>query len=117
MGNFRELKVWQKGHELTLAVYKLTKAFPKEEIFGLTAQMRRASASIGMNLAEGAGRRTDTELRRFATISLGSAQELQYQLLLARDLGYLKPEAYEAAFAASQEVAKMLNGLCDKLAR
>ena len=80
------LKVWVKAHEVTLAIYQCTRNFPREEIYGLTSQMRRAAASIAANIAEGCGRRSDAELHRFLQIARGSARELEYHLLLARDL-------------------------------
>jgi four helix bundle protein len=85
MKDFRQLKVWQKSHQLTLAVYKLTASFPREETYGLSAQIRRASSSISANLAEGCGRNGDAELARYCSIASGSASELEYHLLLARD--------------------------------
>jgi len=84
--DFRELQVWRKAHELTLAVYQITASFPREELYGLTAQLRRAGSSIAANLAEGCGRNGDAELARFCSIAMGSASELEYHLLLARDL-------------------------------
>ncbi|MBA3346080.1 MAG: four helix bundle protein [Gemmatimonadales bacterium] len=87
MGDHKELEVWRTAHALALSVYRLTGAFPGHELYGLTSQMRRAAASIPANLAEGCGRRGDAELCRFIRISLGSASELEYHLLLARDLG------------------------------
>ena len=95
MKDFRELKVWQRAHELTLAVYQVTASFPREELYGLTAQMRRASSSIGANLAEGCGRDGGAELNRFCSIALGSASELQYFLLLAKDLHLLAGGDYD----------------------
>jgi four helix bundle protein len=95
VGDFRKLQVWHRAHKLTLDVYRATSAFPKEELYGLTNQLRRASASIGANIAEGCGRNTDAELARYLGIAVGSANELDYHLLLARDLGYLQPAAYE----------------------
>jgi four helix bundle protein len=86
MQNFKELKVWQKAHRLTLDVYKVTTRFPKDEMFGLTSQMRRSSASIPTNIAEGCGRDSRAELARFLSIAMGSASELEYQLILAKDL-------------------------------
>jgi four helix bundle protein len=94
MKNFRELKVWQKAHELTLAVYRSTRDFPREEFYGLTSQIRRATASIGANLAEGCGRNGDAEFARYCSIAMGSASELEYHLLLAQDLKLLKPGEY-----------------------
>ncbi len=89
MKDFKSLKVWHKAHQLTLLVYALTRTFPREEMYGLTSQIRRAAASIPANIAEGSGRRSDGELRRFLQIARGSASELEYHLLLARDLGFL----------------------------
>lgn len=115
MRNFRNLSVWQKAHELPLAVYHATKSFPKEEIYGLTSQMRRSSASIAANIAEGCGRRTDADFARFVQNAFGSASELEYHLLLARDLGLLKAAEYENLFLNTVEVKKMLSGLLRKL--
>lgn len=115
MKDFRELKVWQKAHELTLAVYEATASFPREERYGLTSQLRRASSSIGANLAEGCGRNGDAELARFCSIAMGSASELEYHLLLARDLALLPPEAYNDVAERTTEVKRMLAGLLQKL--
>lgn len=81
MRDFRELKVWQKSHQLTLAIYKATVKFPKDEMYGLTSQIRRASASIAANIAEGCGRNGEAELGRFLQIAMGSASELEYQVV------------------------------------
>src|ERR1700739_991661 len=89
MQDFKKLNVWKKAHELTLGVYSETKDFPPEEAFGLRSQMRRASSSIGINIAEGCGRTSQTELRRYLRMAQGSASELEYELLLARDLSFL----------------------------
>lgn len=89
MKDFRNLKVWEKSHQLALAVYKATSTFPRHELYGLTSQIRRACASIPANIAEGCGRSGDAELARFLQIAMGSASELEYHLLLARDLGFL----------------------------
>ncbi|MCC6791593.1 MAG: four helix bundle protein, partial [Thermomicrobiales bacterium] len=91
--NFRELKVWEKAHRLTLATYQSTAIFPREETFGLTSQIRRAASSVPANIAEGCGR-GGGDLVRFCRIAAGSASELQYHLLLARDLGYLAEPAF-----------------------
>jgi four helix bundle protein len=93
MKDYRALEVWRLGHTLTLKIYQATKAFPKEELFGLTGQMRRAAYSIPSNIAEGCGRDGDAELKRFLNIALGSACELDYFVFLATELGYLEPEA------------------------
>jgi len=90
MRNYRDLQVWAKAHSLTLDLYKISRAFPREEMYGLTAQLRRAAASIGANLAEGCGRRTSSELARFVRIAMGSASELDYHLLLSHDLEFME---------------------------
>src|SRR5215813_7845692 len=89
MRNYRELQVWNKAHNRTLELYRVSRGFPREEIYGVTKQLRRAAASIGANLAEGCGRRTSTELARFVRIAMGSAGELDYQFLLSHDLGFM----------------------------
>lgn len=108
MRNFRDIQVWHKAHDLTLKVYKVTKSFPREETYGLTSQMRRASYSIPTNIAEGCGRDSNIELGRFFTIAMGSASELEYTLLLSRDLGYVKGKDYEDLNAAVTEIKRML---------
>ena len=113
--DFRELKVWQKAHQLPLAVYELTATFPREELYGLTAQLRRAGSSIAANLAEGCGRNGDAELARFCSIAMGSASELEYHLLLARDLKLIKPKDYEALNQQATELKRMLTALMQKL--
>ena len=115
MKNFRDLAVWKKAHELTLAVYRATKHFPKDETYGLTSQMRRSSASIAANIAEGCGKRTDADFARFVQNAFGSASELEYHLLLARDLGLLKAAEYEDLCLNTVEVKKMFSGLLRKL--
>jgi four helix bundle protein len=87
--DFKDLKVWAKAHSLTIDVYRATRQFPKEELFGITSQMRRAASSIGANIAEGSGRKSDGELTRSLHIARGSAAELEYHLLLAHDLDLL----------------------------
>ena len=96
MKDFRNLKVWEKSHQLALAAYRVTASFPREEVFGLASQIRRAASSIPTNIAEGCGRSGDAELARFCVIARGSASELEYQLLLARDLKLLQPNDYDA---------------------
>ena|SRR5215467_5979134 len=93
MQNFRNLRVWGKAHDLTLRIYEVTRSFPREETYGLTSQIRRSAASIASNIAEGCGRTGKAELRRFLEIAMGSASEVEYQLLLAEDLGYLSGAA------------------------
>jgi four helix bundle protein len=106
MQSFRNLRVWEKSHRLTLDIYASSKDFPKDEMFGLTSQMRRASASIGMNIAEGCCRKGDAEMVRFLQIAIGSASELEYQLLLVHDLKYLQDPAYERLTIQVVEVKK-----------
>ena len=114
MQDFHELRVWQKAHALTLAVYRTTVRFPKEENYGLTAQTRRAAASVPANIAEGCGRGTNAELRHFLQVALGSASELEYHLLLARDLGHLSKAAWVSLNGDVLEVKRMLWGLIGK---
>lgn len=111
MRDFRSLKVWEKSHVLTLEIYRVTSAFPPGEMYGLTAQLRRAAASVPANLAEGCGKNGDREFGRFVDISLGSASETEYHLLLAKDLGYLTDEAYGNLADRVTEVKRMLTGL------
>ena len=115
MQDYRKLKVWQKAHELTLAVYEATARFPREENYGLTNQLRRAATSIPSNIVEGCGRGTNAELMRFLYIALGSTNEVEYQLLLARDLGFLQSEAHERLSADANEIKRMLSALIVKL--
>ena len=115
MENFKDLKVWKKSHDLTLAVYKLTRNFPRDEIYGLTSQMRRACASIGANIAEGCGRRSDPEFNRFIQIARGSASEAEYHLLLARDLGFLSDVDSRDLETRVLEVQRMLAALSQRL--
>ncbi|HUI07206.1 MAG TPA: four helix bundle protein [Verrucomicrobiae bacterium] len=115
MQDFKELKVWQKSHRLTLYVYRATAAVPKEEIYSLTSQMRRASSSIGANIAEGCCRDGDTEFGRFLYIAMGSASELENHASLARDLGFLGPEIADRLSAEIAEVKRMLSSLIGKL--
>jgi four helix bundle protein len=108
MRNYRDLQVWTKAHRLTLDLYQISRAFPREEIYGLTSQLRRAAVSIGANLAEGCGRRTSGELARFVKIAMGSASELDYHLLLCRDLGLLKADEFQRSERELTEVRKMM---------
>jgi four helix bundle protein len=115
MRDFRGLKVWEKAHALTLQVYGASRAFPSAERFGLAAQVRRASSSIPSNLAEGCGRRSSKDMGRFVSMAMGSACELEYELLLSRDLGYLTGVRYEELAARVVEVKKMLAALLGRL--
>lgn len=115
MKDFRDLQVWQKAHQLTLTLYRLTASFPRDERYGLTTQLRRSSSSIAANLAEGCGRNGDAELARFCSIAMGSASELDYHLLLARDLKLLNTTDYTELAQQATEVKRMLTGLLQKL--
>jgi len=108
--DFRSLMVWEKGHRLTLFIYKQTHSFPKEELYGLTSQIRRASSSssIPINIAEGCGRGSDADFARFLQIAFGSASETEYLLVLCFELGYLTKEQYVEANLLVEEVKKML---------
>ena len=97
MRNYRDLQVWSKAHTLTVDLYRVSSGFPREEMYGLTNQLRRAAVSIGSNLAEGCGRRTKAELARFVRVATGSASELDYQVLLSRDLGFIKDNDFRRA--------------------
>lgn len=111
MKDFRKLKVWEKAHVLTLAIYRHTGAFPREELYGITSQMRRASASVAANIAEGYGRGGDGEFHHFLNTAAGSAVELEYFLLLAKDLGMLTTDVYNDRQKQTVEVQRMLSGL------
>jgi len=115
MRDFRKLKVWQKAHQLTLGTYKGTATFPKIEIYGITSQIRRSAVSIPANIAEGCGRNGDAELARFLQIAMGSASELEYHLLLARDLNLLKSPEHEKLANEVIDVKRMLTSFIQKL--
>lgn len=115
MQDFRNLKVWQKAHPLVLDVYRVTRTFPKEETYGLVSQMRRSAMSIPTNISEGCGRQSDPDFMRFLVISNGSAKELDYQLLLSRDLNYIDEGTYQRLHAQLDEVCRMLNGLMNSI--
>jgi four helix bundle protein len=115
MKNFRDLKVWEKSHELTLEVYQVTKSFPKEELFGLTSQIRRSCSSIPANIAEGCGRKGDAEFARFLQIAFGSANELEYHLLLSADLKLINANDYRNLENKLIEVKKMLASFIQRI--
>ena len=115
MQDFKKLRVWQAAHELVLAVYQATEVFDAVEQYGLTSQIRRAAVSIPSNVAAGCGREGNGELHRFLHIAMGSASELEYQLLLARDLHYLEAETYAALVESLLSVKRMLNALIQKV--
>jgi len=111
MQDFRNLKVWQKAHLLTLAVYKVTTAFPSDERFGLTIQLRRFASTIPTDIAEGCGRATDAEFWKSLSHAMAESNRLEYQLLLAHDLGYLPTQEHSQLTSEVIEVKRMLNGL------
>lgn len=111
MHNYKELKVWQKAMDFVVTVYALTKKFPKDELFGLTSQLRRAAVSISLNIAEGAGRKSDTEFARFLDIALGSTYECIVALSIAQRLGYCGLNESNALVEQAEEIARMLTGL------
>jgi len=115
MKDFRDLKVWERSHLLTLDVYSVTAKFPREELFGLTSQMRRCSVSIGANIAEGCGKRGNNEFQRFLQIAAASASELDYHLLLAHDLKFLADNDYQTLATHLSRLRKMLTSLIQKI--
>ena len=115
MRDFKKLNVWLKSHTLTLSVYKTSKTFPKEELYGLTSQIRRSAISIPSNIAEGCGRRSPNELAQFLVIAHGSATELEYQLYLANELDYISGPSYQDLDAELTEIKKMLNAFIQKI--
>ena len=115
MQDFRKIIAWQKSHALTLAVYKATEHFPIHELYGLTSQMRRSASSVPTNIAEGCGRDGKAELKRFLSIAMGSASELQYQLILANDLDYLPDANFQQLDNDVREVKRLLGGFIRSL--
>ena len=108
MKDFRTLTVWQKSHDLTLKIYEQTRTFPKEELFGLTSQIRRSCSSIPANIAEGCGRGSDGDFQRFLQMAFGSANELDYHLLLAHDLGLINDPNYNSLYDKITEIKRMM---------
>ncbi len=115
MQDFHKLKVWEKSHRLTLDIYRVTIKFPKEELYGLTSQIRKSCASIATNITEGCGRETSNEMKRFLFIAMGSASETEYHLLLAKDLGYLSASDYETLNQEIGGIKQMLTSFIKKL--
>ncbi|NMA14315.1 MAG: four helix bundle protein [Clostridia bacterium] len=106
-----KLIVWQKSHELVLKIYEITKGFPKDEMFGLTSQIRRAAVSVPSNIVEGKARGSNKEYKRFLLMARGSLEEVKYQLLLARDLKYIDDNTYKVVLRMAEDVGRLLNGL------
>lgn len=115
MRNYKKYSVWELGLEITLDIYQLTKGFPKEELYGMTSQMRRAAYSTPSNIVEGYGRESDAEFKRFLIISQGSPSELEYFTILAHDLGYLNKEDFDPILDKVDKVRRSLNRLINKL--
>ncbi|MFZ1932785.1 MAG: four helix bundle protein [Thermoguttaceae bacterium] len=113
--DYRELIVWQKGMDLVEAIYELTAAFPKDELFGLTSQMRRAAVSIPSNIAEGQARNTTRDFLHFLAISYGSLKEIETQVLIAERLGYISNNQADAHVCLTTEVARLISGLVNSL--
>ena len=111
MQDYKKLKVWEKAHAFTVTVYAATRAFPKDEVYALTSQIRRCAVSVPSNIVEGCGRGSNPELVKFLYYSLGSANELEYQLLLSRDLGYVSTEAHAPLAGSVLEIKRMLAAL------
>ena len=115
MKDFHKLKVWEKAHDLTLKLYSISKDFPKEEMYGLTNQIRRSAASIPTNIAEGCGRNNKREIIQFFNIAIGSSSELEYQIILAHDLGYIDKASYSADTLQVIEIRRMLYAFIQRL--
>jgi len=115
MKDYKKYLVWQKSHQLTLDVYKLSAKYPREETFNLVSQIKRSSSSIPTNIAEGCGRKSDKDFSRFLYISFGSANELEYQILLSKDLDFISAEDYEKIQLQTEEIKKMLSALIKTL--
>ena len=115
MQKFRDLKVWQRSHQLTLNIYGLTSKFPSEERFGVTSQLRRAAVSVPSNIAEGSKRRQPRDYAHFLNIAEASLAETEYLLILSRDLGYLSDEENSKVFPEVDEISRMLNALYTKV--
>jgi four helix bundle protein len=117
INSFTELTVWQRAHELALLVYKLTASFPRSELFGVVSQLRRASASVPANIAEGFGRRTTRELLRSLQIAAGELEETRYFLILSRDLGYVAGPRFEEGRMLCDSVGQLISALGRSLKR
>jgi len=115
MKDFRQLQVWVKAHEMVMEIYHLTSPFPKEEMLGLSSQLRRAGVSIPANIAEGCGRGTDADFKRFVQISFGSASEVEYLVFLSFELSYIKEDDYKKLQTNLTEIKKMLASLINRL--
>lgn len=115
MQNYKNLKVWNSAHRFVLDLYKACQTFPREEVYGLTSQLKRAAISIPANIAEGCGKKSNADLAHFLNIALGSANETEYFMLLARDLSFIEKFQYERLITQINEVKAMLIGLITKV--
>lgn len=115
MRDFTKLVIWQRSHQLTLKVYAATKTYPKDEIFGITSQMRRSSSSVPTNIAEGCGRNSNPQFLHFLQISAGSLSELNYQFILSKDLFYLETNQFQELYNEGVELLKMIHAYSSKL--
>lgn len=115
MRDYQKYIVWQKSHQFVLEIYRITKFFPKEELFALTNQMKRSSSSIPTNIAEGCGRDSDKDFCKFLFIAYGSANELEYQIILSRDLNFINSDESEKLLIQIEEIKKMLNSLIKQI--
>ena len=115
MKDFRTLSVWQKGHSLAIEVYRITRMYPREELYGITSQLRRAIVSIPTNIAEGCGRGSDRDFAKFLQIAIGSASESEYLFLLSSDLGYIGEDMSKELVEKICEIKRMLTALTKNL--
>jgi len=115
MRDFKKYNIWKLSHVFTLKIYELTKSFPKDEIYGLTSQLRRASSSIPTNISEGCGRDSDAEFNRFLTIALGSASEVEYLIILSKDLKYISIDSFKALNEDINLIKRKIYSLKQKL--
>ena len=113
--NFDKLLVWQRAHSLVLKIYEVTNSFPKEEIWGLTSQIRRSAVSVPSNIVEGKARGSRKDFKRFLLIARGSMEEVKYQSLLAKELKYMNDEQYEEITVMIEDVGRLLGGLIKKV--
>jgi four helix bundle protein len=115
MRDIKGYEVFKKAHKMVLEIYKITKRFPKEELYSITSQLRRSAYSIPMNLAEGGARESEKEFAQFINVALGSCEEMRYQLLLSKDLGYIDSKDYKKLEDESENIKKMLTKLYHKV--
>lgn len=113
--SYQNLVAWQKAMDLVTDVYKVTRAFPKEEVYGLTSQLRRAAVSVPSNIAEGQGRKGDGEFKHFLRLSLGSLMEVETQIMISERLGYMNPQSSQSLLRGTGELGRILNGLVKSL--